>query len=172
MNFLDKILLFKVWRIVTLVGNIFLMIGVVCFYLTNSYDLDTAECFLGLGTFLIWFSFTQYFTTWVKYSTIWRTIVKAVPAFIKTGIGISPFIISTALLFFLLFNRNYDVFGNYSKSLWNLLAMQCGDAVQDIYNDSIDIRLVFLIFLLLFVHQFGAKHSHDYCRRRLSGSKI
>ena len=69
--------------------------------------------------------------------------MKAFPEFIKTGVGIFPFIISTALLFFILFNRNYDVFGNYTKSLWNLLAMQCGDAVQDIYGDTVDIRFLF-----------------------------
>jgi hypothetical protein len=104
------------WHIVSLIGDVFLLLGLLMFYVTFTFELATAEAFIGIGTFLTWFSSTYYLTTLPKYSTIWRTIVHAAPLFVRTLLGVLPVLIGTALLFYVLFYKNFVFFGSYSKA--------------------------------------------------------
>jgi hypothetical protein len=116
MGIWEKLNLVNLWHIVSAFGNIFLLIGIMMFYLTNTFRFEEAEAFFGFGTFFIWFSFTQYLTTLPKYSTIWRTVVKATPAFGRTLLGVSPILFGTAILLYVLLFENYKFFGYYSKA--------------------------------------------------------
>jgi hypothetical protein len=106
----EKLRLINLWHVVSLFGNICLLIGIMMFYLTFSFRFEEAEAFFGFGTFFIWFSFTQYLTTLPKYSTIWRTVVKATPPFSRTLLGVLPILFGTAMLLYVLLFKNYKFF--------------------------------------------------------------
>jgi hypothetical protein len=57
----DKLALFKLWQLVTFVGDLCIIFGTLFFYASNIFDLAVSELFIGFGVFLIWISIVQYF---------------------------------------------------------------------------------------------------------------
>jgi len=60
LGFWEKAKLFSKWSIVSLVGNILLIIGTVLQIMSKLKNMTTAEIFLGFGCMLTWVSFSRY----------------------------------------------------------------------------------------------------------------
>ena len=58
--FWDKLRLFEIWSIISIIANLCQILG--CFYsiFRNSLDLDTADKSLGLGCMLAWWTMLRY----------------------------------------------------------------------------------------------------------------
>jgi hypothetical protein len=57
----DKLSLFKVWHLVTFLGDLCMIFGTIFFYESNIFLLSTSELSIGIGAFLIWVSTVQFF---------------------------------------------------------------------------------------------------------------
>ena len=119
----DKMSLFKIWQLVTFVGDLFIIFGTAFFYASNIFDLSIAELFIGFGAFLIWLSIVQYFENTMYHYTILRTLSVAAPQIFNVLIGFLPIMLGSAFLGMTLFYNYKEAFGGFNTSFYTLIAL-------------------------------------------------
>jgi hypothetical protein len=134
LGFWEKAKLFSKWSIVSLIGNILLIIGTVLQIMSKLKNMTTAEIFLGFGCMLTWVSFSRYIESASQYTFISRTLLAALPVVMRTMIGIFPFFIGFAFLGLCLFWDSIQ-FNSPSSAMFTLFSLMNGDSISDVYTD-------------------------------------
>ena len=73
LGFWEKIQLFKAWYIVSMVGDIMLIIGCTIMIFADIFLVGYAEVFIGIGSLCIWSSITKYLANTGDFYVIVRT---------------------------------------------------------------------------------------------------
>ena len=103
LGFWEKAKLFNKWSIVSLFGNVLLIIGTILQIISKLKNMTTAEFFLGFGCMFTWISFSRYIESATQYTFINRTMGAALPIVLRAMIGIFPFFIGFTFLGLCLF---------------------------------------------------------------------
>ena len=63
-----------------------------------------------------------------------KTLGIAGPTMLKVMIGVSPFVIGSALLAQMLFWQSHEYFGYYFKTQWYVFSLQTGDGLFQVFT--------------------------------------
>ena len=130
----EKLKLFKVWYVVSFLGDIFLIFGSTFKIFPNVFTMGYSEIFVGLGAFCIWSSVTKYLANTEDFYVIVRTFKAAMHTILKVWIGILPLYIGTCFLSMCVAWGFKDSFGTFPRGLYTMFSLQAGDALFDTYK--------------------------------------
>ena len=134
--FWDKIRLFDVWSLVSILANLLQVIG--CWYsiFRDRLDMDDADRILGAGCMLAWWTMLRYLLKTEQYRSMLSSFQKAAPFVFRALISTIPLFVGYAFLGMSIFWESRR-FTNFSVSSYTLFALMHGDMIWDTYNDMI-----------------------------------
>jgi hypothetical protein len=145
LNISDKVKLFSIWSIISILGNIIQMFG----SLTNIFQSEqyfvvsmTSELPIGIGCMFAWIGLIKYMESTKEYSILGRTISLSLPHVARTMLSSLPLLCGYAFLGVAIFWRS-NRFSSASGSLFTLYALMNGDMVYDSFNDIKHINYLF-----------------------------
>ena len=98
LSFWEKLKLFKMWYLVSMVGNLCTIFGSIMFLISDVFDLSNSELLIGAGAFCTWASITKYLRNTESMNIIMRTFHEAIPLIAKVWLGIMPVYIGVCFL--------------------------------------------------------------------------
>lgn len=146
----EKISIFNYWTILFLLTDLFLITGSLIYLIIRRESTQSADVWIGFGTFCAWLSLPSFVHQTAQYSLITRTIAFTAPVVGRGLIGIVPVFLAFVFLGMCLFwdsNRYHNV--NYG--LFTCFAAMNGDSLYDIFYDISSFRfLAALVYFILF----------------------
>lgn len=153
LGFWDRAELYDKWYFLGFAGNILLIFGSTFYLFSNYVTFFESEMLIGFGSFFIWIKALKFFQGIHPYDLFLRTLIIAAPNLIKVIIGVAPFIIGCGFLAQMLFWKSREMFGFYFKSQWYVFALQTGDGIFDVFNQTIAASYIFG-YLFTFIYTF------------------
>ena len=138
LTLMDKVKLFSLWSVVSIITNIIQIFGALTNMISNEkvFSIDThSELLIGLGCMLAWINLIRYMDTG-KYSIFEKTLTLSMPNVLRTLISALPILMGYTFLGLALFWES-NRFNSAAGSLFTLYALMNGDMV---YDTSVDLR--------------------------------
>lgn len=145
LTFYDKVKLFSIWSIFTIISNILQLFGslqnIINVY--NVFDSDGKddgqisngmEVLVGVGCMAAWIGLIRYMETSKNYSILARTLNLGMPNVVKTLISALPVLMGYTFLGLALFWKS-NRFSSATGCLTTLYALMFGDMVYDTFHD-------------------------------------
>lgn len=130
----DKLKLFSRWSIVTICGDILLIMGSVFLIFNTKTVNQKGEIIIGFGAMLTWISLMKFYENVKGYNMIANTIENAFEIVFKALTGIMPVFIGYGVLGTCIFWRSHR-FTSVSTSLFSLFSVMNGDMIFDCWHD-------------------------------------
>lgn len=136
--FWDKIRLFDIWAIISIIANLSQIIGCTYYIFRYNFDLQVADTLLGLGCMLAWWTMLRYFLKTQAYKSMLASFIKSAPFVSRALISMIPLFIGYAFLGMAIFWESRR-FQDFNISCYTLFSLMHGDMIWDTYNDLIQI---------------------------------
>lgn len=144
LTFYDKVKLFSIWSIFTLLSNVMQLFGSLQ-NIINAYNIfdssdpnvqpgNGVEVLVGVGCMAAWIGLIKYMETSKHYSILARTLNLGMPNVLKTMISALPVLMGYTFLGLALFWKS-NRFSSATGSLTTLYALMFGDMVYDTFHD-------------------------------------
>jgi len=144
-------LLVDKWSIVSILANIFQIIGTILFLTKISKSSRAPDVMLGVGCSLAWFNITRYLMKTANYKTMINSFVKSFPQVFRALISVLPLLFGYSFLGMSIFWQSRR-FTDFFTSLYTLVALMHGDFINDTYTEMTQINnLIALMYLYSYI---------------------
>ena len=143
LTFYDKVKLFSIWSIFTIISNVMQLFGslqnIISVY--NIFEADPnnppgngVEVLVGVGCMAAWIGLIRYMETSKHYSILAKTLNEWMPTILKTLISALPILMGYTFLGLALFWKS-NRFSSATGCLTTLYSLMFGDMVYDTFHD-------------------------------------
>lgn len=149
--FWDKLRIFEHWALLSIIANLFQIIGCTYSIFRKSLDVQTSDTILGVGCMLAWWNMLRYLLKTQQYKSMIASFIKSAPFIGRALISMIPLFVGYAFLGMSMFWESRR-FSNFSVSCYTLFSLMHGDMIWDTYNDLIQIdSLLAQLFLYSYI---------------------
>jgi hypothetical protein len=96
-KFSEKLSLFNLWNIVTIIGNIIQIAGSVTYLFDKAENIVVTTILIGIGCLLAWINSIRYLKHIPSYFIVYKTLTQSLPTALKLLLGILPIYVGFAL---------------------------------------------------------------------------
>jgi len=159
LSFTEKFRFFDVFLIVTMLGNIFQILGsIIAIYQnftpdTSSAILSIKEACVGLGCMCCWFNIIKYLSYNKDFKATTNILSRSTTDFLKFLVGIIPLYMAFVFLGRCIFWK-YEKFETTQHAIVALFAIMAGDIIDETYTDTAAEGIFSLIFLTVWLLLF------------------
>ena len=148
LSFSEKIRLFKMWYVVSMVGNLCTIFGSVMFLMSGTFVRSNSEILIGFGAFCTWASITKYLRNTESLNIIMRTFHESIPLIAKVWLGILPVYIAVCFLTITVMFEFQASYGTATSAFYTFFSLQAGDALYDTYTSMRKINFIYALFFM------------------------
>ena len=158
---MEKIKFFDVFLLITMIGNIFQILGSIISIYENLMPADTSsivdikETCIGLGCMCVWFSLIKFLNYNKDFRTTTSILSNSASNFFKFVIGVMPLYMGFVYLGRCLFWKYYK-FESTDQAIVALFSIMAGDIIDESYTDTAAEGVLSILYLTIWIILFMA----------------
>jgi Polycystin cation channel len=158
---MEKIKFFDIYLLITMIGNIFQILGSIISIYENlmpadsSSIVDVKETCIGIGCMCCWFSLIKFLNYNKDFRQTTDILSTSTSNFLKFVIGVIPLYMGMVYLGRCLFWK-YQKFQSTDQAIIALFSIMAGDIITETYTDLAAEGLLAVVYLTVWIILFMA----------------